>query len=176
VSTRVKRSWRVSKWLNNDFHKSVGSVTPYSSPPFFLSPLFENYTSLPKLKDVMSFVFFIKFDSYSVDCYLFCFLSFFDWFLFQFHLSHIWFHFIFMSNLVFMLLIAICFVFYPFYYFLLNFIPRYFIDCGFGFVIFMDLPSMKLIIVSWLGSLVSKISSSWLKIFLGFFFQFHPKH
>jgi hypothetical protein len=63
-----------------------------------------------------------------------------------------------------------------FFIFFLNFIPRYFIDCGFGFVIFMDLPSMKLIIVSWLGSLVSKISSSWLKNFLGFFFQFHPKH
>jgi len=70
VSTRLKRSWRVSKWLNNYFHKSVGSVTPYSSPPFFLSPLFENYTSLPKLKDVMSFVFFYQI------WFLFCWLLF----------------------------------------------------------------------------------------------------
>jgi hypothetical protein len=118
-------------------------------------------------------------------------------------------HLFFVSNLILILLIVICFVFIlfwlisfsissfthlvSFYFYVkfgfyafdcylfcllsffiisfLNFIPRYFIDCGFGFVIFMDLPSMKLIIVSWLGSLVSKISLSWLKIFLGFFFS-----
>jgi hypothetical protein len=98
-------------------------VSPHTLPlPLFFLLSLRITLAYQNWNIVMSFVFCIEFDFYSIDSYLFCFLSFFDWFLFQFHLSHIWFHFIFMSNLVFILLIAICFVFYPFfYYFFLKF-------------------------------------------------------
>ena len=65
----------------------------------------------------------------------------------------IWFHFIFTSNLVCILLIVICFVFYPLLIdFFVQFHPSIFVEWGFGFVIFLDLCSIWLVMVSWPGS------------------------
>jgi hypothetical protein len=63
---------------------------------FYLLHLFF-LLSLPKYEVVLSFIFYIKFGSYSFDCYLFCFLSFFYWF-FSFNIVLvIWFDLIWFS-------------------------------------------------------------------------------
>jgi hypothetical protein len=73
---------------------------------FYLLHLFFLF-SLPKYEVVLSFIFYIKFGSYSFDCYLFCFLSFYLLIFFlQYCPCHlIWFDLIFISNLVLILLI-----------------------------------------------------------------------
>ena len=77
---------------------------------------------------LVSFNFFIKFYPHSFKCYLFIFLSFFYWILFSISSLSIWFWFIFMSNLVPFLFIAICFVWKKnFIDFFLDFIPQYFV-------------------------------------------------
>ena len=65
-------------------------------------------TGLPKLKGVLSFFFYIKFDPHYFYCYLFCF----ELLFFSILSLSIWYHLIFISNHIFIILIAI------FYYFL----------------------------------------------------------
>ena len=75
----------------------------------------------------------------------------------------IWFYFIFMSN--FPSLFYWYLLFYSFLIELFFFIPQYFIDWRFHFIIFLSLPYKGLVSTSWLGWWVSKISSSWLLSF-----------
>jgi len=60
------------------------ALTVFFSSLSFLSYFFENYVGLPKLKDVMSFCFCIKFDFHSFNCYLFYFVIFLIDFYFYF--------------------------------------------------------------------------------------------
>jgi hypothetical protein len=71
-------------------------------PPFF--PLF----SLLKYKDVLLFIFCIQFNPHSFDFYLFLFVFNLFWLIFSSISSLIiWFHLIFISNLILILLIVI---------------------------------------------------------------------
>jgi hypothetical protein len=82
----------------------------------------------------------------------------------------IWFHFIFMSNLVCILLIVICFVFYPFLIdFFFSFIHQYLLNGDLDLWFFLDFFSIWLVLISWPESQILKISSGWLGLFILFF-------
>jgi len=80
-----------------------------SSPISFLSYLLGYHVGLPKLKGFLLFCFGIRFDFHSYDCCLF-FYYFLNWFCFSISFLVILFHLIFISNLIIILLIVICFV------------------------------------------------------------------
>jgi len=141
---------------------------------FSLFPLIRNRADLQDLKGVVPSVHCIRYSSHSFDCYLFYF-QFFYWFFSIFFLAFgfIWLsfflliffsnssliillYFIFVSNLVNNFIIAICF-FSFFYYFFLKFIPQYFVDWQFGFMIFLNLSFIGLVKVSWLESQVWRL-------------------
>ena len=95
----------------------------FPSPPFFFSPLIMIHVGMQKLKMSCHFIYCIKFDSRSFYCYLFYF-EFFWIDFFKISSLNIWFHLIFISNLVLILLVATFF-----YHFLnwlfFNFIPQH---------------------------------------------------
>jgi hypothetical protein len=99
------------------------------------------------------------------DCFFF---NFFNWFFFNFiHQYFILFYFYVKFGPYFSNYYLFCFsLFFIDYFF--NSIPQHFIDWGFDFVIFVSLPSMKLVTISWFGSQVLKISLSWLYFFRSF--------
>jgi hypothetical protein len=89
---------------------------------------------------LFSFIFYIKLNPHFFDVYLF---FFFNYFFFNLSPSFL-FHFISFLNLIFFLLITICFFFNYFlinYFF--NFIPQYFVDWVFVFMIFFGLTFYK---------------------------------
>jgi hypothetical protein len=63
-----------------------------SSPPTFLFPLFRVRINLPKIKNVLlfCFCFFVSFSPHSLECYFFCFRSFFKIIFFSILLFNIW--------------------------------------------------------------------------------------
>jgi hypothetical protein len=61
-----------------------------SSPPTFLFLLFRVRINLPKIKNVLLFCFCVSFSPHSLECYFFCFRSFFKIIFFSILLFNIW--------------------------------------------------------------------------------------
>jgi len=97
------------------------------------------------------FDFYIKFDAYSLNAICFVSNPFLNGILLLILSLYIWFDFIFMSNLVLILLISICFVLDHFYWFFFSisslniFLLRIWLRDCFGFVFY------RVISISWLG-------------------------
>jgi len=132
----------------------------------FLTSRFE--PSWPKLNDVISFWFCIRFDFYSFNCYLSCIESYFYLFFVPFH--HLIFsYFIFMSNFILIFSIEFVFQFHHsifnfifyvkfdhnsfdcylfcfrsfFYWLFFNFIPYFSVKWKFAYMFFPSLPFME---------------------------------
>jgi len=87
---RGRHVWGVSQWL--DFF-----------PPSLLLPLLDNRVGLENIKSCPHIFFYFNCSPHSFDCFLFV-LNFFYFFISS---LSIWFYLIFISNLIFILLIAI---------------------------------------------------------------------
>jgi len=134
-----------------------------SSPISFLSYLLRYHVGLPKLKGFLLFCFGIRFNFHSYDCCLFFFYHFLNWFCFSILFLVILFHLIFISNLIIILLIVICFVLDHFLNWILFLISS--LNILFHFIFISDL-----VLIFFIAIFLFWIFFNW------FFFNFIPHH